>query len=76
MEEIGFSYIPDNFFDSSEDLKLNKEDQVQFKKKLGSGVLHFDKINIGKLAMMKIKKLLVKHILRYLIKLKYLNLYL
>ena len=31
MEEIGFSYIPDNFFDSSEDLKLNKEDQKEQK---------------------------------------------
>ena len=31
MEEIGFSYIPDNFFDSSEDLKLNNEDQKEQK---------------------------------------------
>ena len=29
MEGIGLSYIPENFFDSNEDLKLNKEEQKE-----------------------------------------------
>ena len=31
MEEIGLSYIPDNFYDSNEDLKLDKEEEKEQK---------------------------------------------
>ena len=31
MEEIGLSYIPDNFYDSNEDLKLSQEEQKEQK---------------------------------------------
>ena len=31
MEELGLSYIPDNFYDSNEDLKLSQEDQKEQK---------------------------------------------
>ena len=31
MEEIGLSFIPENFYDSSEDLKLSHEDEKEQK---------------------------------------------
>ena len=31
MEEIGLSFIPENFYDSSEDLKLSHEDEIEQK---------------------------------------------